>query len=246
MVYLSHSERQQRGRESLAAALQSLRLHRAVLDTISATTPLDEELVGRLKAIAPCIAAQIVASQTGRPARSSSGLVHGDVHVMACAAKHNFTSPICDMTPSLARRGQRARNTAPLAMDSGTEYWRPLPPASRIHELPSTPVTAPAERTGVWQIWSKPKYVVIVQEAIGLVEAQNDTIAMLCAALEQPCRQSGESWQGLTSTFSWNTQAPSFEPLHLWRPLGFNMKRYGFRRDRSFTSEAVPYNCNQQ
>ena len=57
-------------------------------------------------------------------------MVHGDVHVMACAAKHNFNSPISQLTPSLARRSQRAKNTVPLAMDiethtTGSAYWKP-------------------------------------------------------------------------------------------------------------------------
>ena len=71
---------------------------------------LDTELGARLVAIAPCLDAQLKAKQEGKIARSSSGLVNRDVHVLGGAAKHNFeVDNFKQPTPSNARSMQRCQ-----------------------------------------------------------------------------------------------------------------------------------------
>ena len=86
---------------------------------------VDPRVFPRLAALVPCLQAQLQAADQGRPAHSSSGLVHPDLHVISTAAKHEFGEDVVEnfgaLTPRLARRRQRGRRkTGALARSAGS------------------------------------------------------------------------------------------------------------------------------
>ena len=102
----------------------------AVLAAVCTELGADPRVVGRLCAIAPCLAAQVAADDVGGPAASSRGLVSADAHVLGNAAKHQFSlkMPFNRLTAHRARQLQRggarafrhdcSRSTACGASDS--------------------------------------------------------------------------------------------------------------------------------
>eukprot|EP00419_Tripos_fusus_P055227 CAMPEP_0172811112 /NCGR_PEP_ID=MMETSP1075-20121228/9211_1 /TAXON_ID=2916 /ORGANISM="Ceratium fusus, Strain PA161109" /LENGTH=493 /DNA_ID=CAMNT_0013650503 /DNA_START=1 /DNA_END=1482 /DNA_ORIENTATION=- len=105
----------------MQAAMQAMMVQKAPARSLAAVAaaiarscvvaPLQRspEVEDRLDLIRPCLAAQEKAAKEGLEARSSSGLVHSDVHVMSGAAKHQWQQPIATLRPKTARQGQRGK-----------------------------------------------------------------------------------------------------------------------------------------
>ncbi len=107
---LSHQVRKARQRQKWEAMNNLVAEQKERLRLLSDAFDLDTELGARLVAIAPCLDAQLKAKQEGKIARSSSGLVNRDVHVLGGAAKHNFEiDNFKELTPNNARSMQRCQ-----------------------------------------------------------------------------------------------------------------------------------------
>ena len=91
------------------ASARSLSAVAAAITRACTSSRSPPEVEDRLDALRPCLAAQHVASLAGQDARTSSGLVRSDVHVLAGAAKHQWGQPIATLSPAAARRAQRGR-----------------------------------------------------------------------------------------------------------------------------------------
>ncbi len=73
--------------QCLKEGLQISRCRKAVVDVLLEPQDRLSELAARLSAVAPALAAQIDEAASGRPCRSSSGLVGPDLQVMAGSAE---------------------------------------------------------------------------------------------------------------------------------------------------------------
>ena len=115
----SHAVRRARTKQRFDAALNLARSRGALLDAMiqDKSVSVNEELVSRLSAQVPCLQAQLLAASCGSVARSSAGFVAQDVHVLANAARHQFSESHIGKTASEARKLQRGRPLPPVSAD---------------------------------------------------------------------------------------------------------------------------------
>ena len=84
--------------------------------------PYTPEVAARLSCIAPALVAQEQAADAGHEARSSSGLIHPDLHVMSVAAKHHFADSILHMTPAKARKTQKSAKRSAMPGSEASQH----------------------------------------------------------------------------------------------------------------------------
>ena len=85
--------------------------------------------MARLTALVPCLSAQHASADSGCPLHTSRDLVHADVHVLAGAAKHNWSEDFRLITPASARKQRRGIRKVPHIIDtSGDVDAGCLPP----------------------------------------------------------------------------------------------------------------------
>ena len=120
VLFLGPLERKQR--RLAAIVIASAKLEAAYAKIIALEDLLnqhdDPRVQARMQAILPCIAAQQVSADVGTLERSSAPLVPADVHVMSCAAKHNFSVDFRQLQPQQARAMGRGRRTKKVWSDS--------------------------------------------------------------------------------------------------------------------------------
>ena len=135
--------RQQRAHtlKSLKSATWQARGQALVYEALLKADPEASEFVGRLQAVLPAIAAEVVAATNGQPTWSSSQLLPPDAQAMSTAAKHEYRLPFDHITPQIARRlrrgGKKRKRTVVL-----------LPPIAPPADVQPPP--PPTKFVGIW------------------------------------------------------------------------------------------------
>ena len=111
----SHSYRRYRAKQKLDACIERIKAQNHVLAAIGRDDdnadgyPANNEVVRRLQAMVPCIAAQVHAASIGKPSHSDRLLVDRDTHAMGIGARHLFDVAMACLTPAKVRSMQRGR-----------------------------------------------------------------------------------------------------------------------------------------
>jgi hypothetical protein len=83
----------QYAKQCMQVGLSHARNKAVVFDTVLKVDPMAAELISRLQAMLPAIAAQVLAASQGEPSRSAAPLLEPSQNIMHTAAKHNFLLP---------------------------------------------------------------------------------------------------------------------------------------------------------
>lgn len=115
-IWPTHAYRRQRAKQQLQACVERIRIQSSVIAATGLqeedSSAKDAELVNRLRALAPCISAQMRAEERGEPSHSDRLHVSRNVHALGIGARHIFGEPFDGLTPDRVRalqRGQRRK-----------------------------------------------------------------------------------------------------------------------------------------